>query len=263
MKFKEFLAEESYKTKIDKDKAKELIFGPSCSDFMSKSADKPIIRGMDSANSFYTLEGEKGGRKSRNTTNHYTVILDEFLPEEGYPRRSKSIICASWGNRFHAAGYGTKFAIIPLNGTKIGVCEGGDIFDSAVTLFGETRQIFRWNKIFSDYGISDASFGMLVSELSGLVESYHKAKVNGFKSAEDFEKNIGNAPAELADESAMANYIKKAYTKIPFQLETAKSMENVSPFSHELWIGQKVVAVEYGEYVKMMRDQGLSVAKWF
>lgn len=42
--------------------------------------NKPIWRGSKSGEAeSYILEGQKGSRRSANTSNHYTLILDEQL----------------------------------------------------------------------------------------------------------------------------------------------------------------------------------------
>jgi hypothetical protein len=70
-----------------------------------------------------------GTRYSENTSNHYTELFSEILPSwDDFPKRNHSVICSTDSDK--ASDYGETFIILPKNGTKIGVCLLGDIWDS-------------------------------------------------------------------------------------------------------------------------------------
>jgi len=60
-------------------------------------------------------------RVSRNTTNHYTLIIDNSPKWKRYPKRSKSIICTTRGKAFY---------VFPEDKSRIGVCPSYDFWPS-------------------------------------------------------------------------------------------------------------------------------------
>lgn len=77
----------------------------------------------------YVIPSKGMGRKSANTSNYYTVWIDNSPKWKGFPKRSKSLIC---GNRFGAAyGYSSqRFAILPEDNADIAICDESDFWDS-------------------------------------------------------------------------------------------------------------------------------------
>ena len=71
----------------------------NCSDIIKiyKQTGEYIYRGLSGGRSPYIhIDPTKSIRKSRNTSNFYTIMFDEILPSwKQYPLRSKSIICAT------------------------------------------------------------------------------------------------------------------------------------------------------------------------
>lgn len=60
-------------------------------------------------------------RVSRNTTNHYTLIIDNSPKWKRYPQRSKSIICSTRSGGFY---------VFPEDKSRIGVCPSYDFWPS-------------------------------------------------------------------------------------------------------------------------------------
>ena len=94
-------------------------------------------------------------RASENSTNHYTLILDNVPSRASMPKRSKSLICSTSNN--HASYYATRmgvrahcYALIPFNDAVIGVCNRIDIWDTPVTIWGEEHLIEEWNIKFEE-----------------------------------------------------------------------------------------------------------------
>lgn len=69
-------------------------------------------------------------RRSANTTNYFTSIVDGYLPEwKPYPNRSDSFICSTGDS--YASSFGTICKIIPADpNALLGVCPSPDIWDS-------------------------------------------------------------------------------------------------------------------------------------
>lgn len=226
-----------YKTDLAAEEAWDLL-NKHCKDAL-KDLNRPIVRGMTNMGTgFGIIHGEAGERRSRNTSNHYTVILDEVLPKE-FPKRSKSIICANWYGMTHADRYGTLHAIIPFDGVKIGVCPYMDMWDTEITLGGETGSIPGWNYWLKKVGVTE---NMSFNEMVKTMEAH-----NGGDSDYEWLKKIqGNVREELI----------KAYTK-PFKVATTanSNIYNADEDAREVWIGGKCVAINMKIYSKMMTDR--------
>lgn len=140
MRFKQFLSEgvsDSYK-KISEVKAIEL----AKTNFNEALAlDKPlIVRGMrqkDKRSIEYYSISNITGRKSANTSNEYTVLVDNLPAWKEYPKRSESLICTNLNNLGYTWDYGETFIILPENGANIGVCSSYDFWNG----FGRFTQL--------------------------------------------------------------------------------------------------------------------------
>jgi hypothetical protein len=103
-----------------------------CKDFSWD--DKPIYRGI------YSTGGIKLGdvmlfnpkaidRESANTKNYYTLLFDNSPYRNGFPKRSKSLICST--SYYTAEDFGERvYRVIPFDGAKIGVCNSDDFWAS-------------------------------------------------------------------------------------------------------------------------------------
>lgn len=87
-------------------------------------------------NDFFIIDAKKGKRSSKNTTNYYTVILDNIfdtVPSYKYfPKRSESIICTT--STKTASHYGTPYVILPFEETILGSVTEDDIWRKDVIL---------------------------------------------------------------------------------------------------------------------------------
>ena len=236
MKLKELLSED-YKTRIDDmDTAIEYI-KKHCSDALA-FIDTPIVRGMTFSGRYFSLQGDEGGRESANTSNHYTAILDTVLGDLGYPLRSKSIICANWAGKHHAAGYGDElYAILPYNGVKIGVCPGEDMWDTKVKL-GFSRDIEDINRDLRRLGVAGTwSFAAMVKFLEvSLKDLEDKKDIDELSLFGDLQ--VGKIEQQF----------REAYAK-PFKLATTADAGVINDGrEHELWIGGKCIAIQLKQY---------------
>ena len=72
------------------------------------------------------VEPSKHKRKSANTSNVYTMILDNHPDWKKYPKRSESIICT---NNL-AGAYGRAYVVFTKDRSNYGVCSSSDMWDS-------------------------------------------------------------------------------------------------------------------------------------
>jgi len=118
-----------------------------------------IYRGVasESSNNFLYINPKKHKpRRSKNTSNYYTLINDNSPAWKQYPKRSESIICTT--NFSYAGNYGSKtFVVFPYDGAKIGECPDDDYWGS-----------------FSNYGGNMSDFN---SELKSLFDQVN-IKIN-------------------------------------------------------------------------------------
>lgn len=233
----------THKTEINLDKAWELIQA-HCQDSLNH-LDTPIVRGMRAMTTGAgIIQGDAGSRKSANTSNQYTIILDEVLPKE-FPKRSASIICANWENRDHAGRYGKLYAIIPFDGVKIGVCPEFDMWDTIVTIVRTKRTIRQWNRELAAAGVIDSmSFDQMIDKIDRY--KTNPTLYNGEPIIWPWIKAIKDGPGEVK------KAIAKAYTK-PFKLTTTKEASYNDGNKHEVWIGGKCVAIELDVYQAMLK----------
>jgi len=102
-----------------------------------------IFRGTSFISPYGIVRPSEHTRKSRNTLNYYTLMIDNFKSWNSFPKRSKSIICST--NEDYASGFANEevYQVFAKKGGVYGVCSGGDIWRSF--------------KSFEPYGVDNAN----------------------------------------------------------------------------------------------------------
>jgi len=91
--------------------------------------DIKLYRGMPSNDEYQIGNAEfNTPRRSANTTNYSTLIVDNSPEWQPYPRRSKSYICTT--ELHYAKGYGSAYRVYPFDTANIGICTGSDFWYS-------------------------------------------------------------------------------------------------------------------------------------
>lgn len=168
------------------------------------------------------IEAQKGHRTSMNTTNHYTVILDELIKEKdiNYPLRSKSIITST--QRAYAMEYGDLFRVVPYNDVVLGVVPTHDIW--RVTMKGYTiKQI---NDFMSDVGIKATN----IKDISKQIENL---------SDDEFDKLHG-----LFERGNIEKSIRELYDLDTLDFEFVNSSKYKTNNHSEVWIGGKCLLID-------------------
>lgn len=122
-----------------------------------------IWRGVSNtpANWYLADSSNAPPRKSANTLNYYTLIIDNSPRWSKFPKRSQSFVCST--SKATAGAYGTAlFAVFPFNGTPIGICPRNDIWDSFMIM----RQKYGGRSWFAG-----ATASSINGEISFLIES--------------------------------------------------------------------------------------------
>jgi hypothetical protein len=131
--FKDFLAETAIvKWKADPVKVKKAIayLNANCRDGLKAISTGGILfRGFQGGmkDSYVIMDSSKAVRTSRDTNNLYQLMMEASEAFKGYPKRSNSFICTTEYN--DAMRYGSVYAMIPFDGTKIAVVDSNDIFN--------------------------------------------------------------------------------------------------------------------------------------
>jgi len=102
------------------DQFNKILNSSDFSDFNEN--DKPIYRSIQLDKGLYILNPTGKLRKSAwCVSNHYTLLINNLQSWSEYPKRIH--ICSSQVFRFNR----NVFRVIPINGTKIGICPSDDI----------------------------------------------------------------------------------------------------------------------------------------
>lgn len=242
MNFNTFIINESIKKDtINIDELHNILI-TKCSNFDIK---KPFWRGNSNRinNNIYIADGSITERKSANTSNHYTVIIDEALrlDDNTHPLRSKSIICANYYNKAHAEDYGKLYAVIPFNEAKIGVTASDDIWDTEIVINDFELMLPIFNRKLRDCNITDKSFNDIVT---GIKDAINKdTKDSDFIRLKQIFENI-NIKDELLNAFSP--------NTLGFKFGDGKSVSKLTN-AHELWIAGKCVFVEaniWSDFIK-------------
>ena len=128
-----------------------------------------IYRGVkgSAAYPYWIVDPHKFYRKSRNTNNFYTGLIDRLPSWRNWPKRSRSIICST--NPRNVSAYGHSMIVFPKNGSKIGICSEDDFWYSfpvvkkrlAMTVMSDFNYCF--HKTFIDI---DVKLGKLAETLN-------------------------------------------------------------------------------------------------
>ena len=161
LNFKQFLQEKSVDTEpkyqtIVVDKAIRLLNAHCKNALWMLHENRPIYRSdrkltqVLSDTGVVSLDTRLSTRKSQNTSNFYTLILDNTPSRKDFPKRSKSLIASTRRSRAEDFSDEIVHAIIPYDDTKIGFVNLDDMWDTRIDIFGVRRQINTINKFFEE-----------------------------------------------------------------------------------------------------------------
>lgn len=90
---------------------------------------------------YYLIDPKKSIRRSANTYNYYTLIIDNSKKWSKYPKRSKSIICRSIKVDPHYMYDPENYLVLPKNNSKIGECPADDFWFSFIELGNSMNEL--------------------------------------------------------------------------------------------------------------------------
>jgi hypothetical protein len=208
--------------------------------------ENPIWRGMTNHTApIVQIDPSTGIRQSQNTSNFYTNFMDHSPYMQGWPKRSRSLVCSSRkGIAYRYANMGGLYAIFPKNGVNIAVCPDYDMWRTRFNLpiFPVYSDLGEFSNLMDDLGFDDDSW-------SGIVR---------YANSPTFQKNIDRillpeyvgkvSGAKFIDMIQLALSPKKA----KFKLMDIKTYAASNVANNEVWIGGPVVALSKYVYTQFL-----------
>jgi hypothetical protein len=226
------------------------ILRDNCSQFLKHNKYGTLFRGS-SANRppISIINTTTGTRKSESIPNHYTLIMDNSPYYEGWPKRSKSLICTtnpevaeSFASQ-HPNKEGDVFVVIPTDNTQIAVVPDLDIWQVGVELPGmETLTMGRLPYLLGRLGLPDTSYEDMLAE----------AKTTEFLA--NLKRIYPDVPIRNHDFMGFLEYCL-APKKLEFVLENTRTMITDHYENNECWFsGECVVMLPelYDEVLKLL-----------
>lgn len=239
------------------------------------SVYKPTIyRGLKNADFKYGfVEPSQFTRRSSNTKNYYTFIVDNSEKWSKYPGRSKSLICST--SAMTADGFGDPYIIFFEHGSKLGVAPNLDFwhsFDKTISSIlgrrGSLKSLnqfydalfksFRINTRDSDVKLDDSNFKSFKESFE---ELERKAKENNFfKRLADQEftpRSYGMSIQDFSKEyiksgKSLYEFIESLYDPEVngFKLKTVKPDLGIE-WDKEVWSDGNALLLRYELYEEL------------
>lgn len=267
MQFKQFLLNEAKNIiiEIDKKTAVQTIKN-NCKDFLNlyKKSKNLLYRGSRSTNgSFSYGDSSKGTRKSKNTENYYTLIIDNSSDWKQYPKRSKSFICTTSKN--YAGDYGIPNLVFPKDGTSFGICPKGDIWNSFKTV---EYDLEKFNSYIGSIGHAfdvkilddtNENFKNSLLKLSKKINSKKFDSYNDYKNyfvahgddrnlQYDNYKNFNVSRKFYENSDNIYKFLSSLLKPTEFKLQTTSNFSVVGSGGKEVWFSGPAVFVNLEEY---------------
>lgn len=113
-------------------------------------ADRAMMK--STLNSGFSLaDSSLTTRQSENTSNFYTIILDNIPSRKDFPKRSKSFIGSRSITRAQNYGRSNVVIMIPYDGVKIGAVNKDDMWDTKINVHNSIRRIESYNWVWERF----------------------------------------------------------------------------------------------------------------
>lgn len=204
--------------------------------------DRPIYRGENhiavtvDKTGFALVDTLLSKRVSENTSNFYTLIFDNHPGRTRFPKRSQSLICST--DKSKADEYGKSLIVIPFDGTKIGIVNRTDMWDTPMTFLGNRRSLNNLNRIFSYLELDEFDW-------NSIVEFDKKLKAGDQGALEQLEavsQEFGFTTDEI--KTKFLESILDAYSAKRTGHTAATTATMSHKISSEVWVGGKVMLIQ-------------------
>ncbi len=218
--------------------------------------DKPFYRGISEykdldivkIKGFSLVNTELTTRRSQNTTNYYTVILDNNPLNKDFPKRSKSFVGTTsfdYALGYSSSGHHGVFVMVPTDSAKIGVVNRSDMWNTKIKLFGLDENIEEFNNYFVEL------FGYPLSEtitIDMFKDFDNKLKNGDENSISKFYQVFGEHFKKEDYHLRFLEEIFDAYSSKKTGHEwyyTSNFPTNILRRNAEVWISGKIVLISF------------------
>lgn len=260
MKFKNFLSEAPiipYRVQrlddhdvINTDKMMKIInekYSDAWNEFYN--SDNGIFRGHNIGNSLAAIaEPKTGVRKSQNTANYYTILLDNNPHLKDFPKRSESFIChtdPSRASEYENEGGGRETCLVlPKNGAKIAIANRYDIWDVRVPFISHNEVLGDLASILYDiveFDLKENTLEEFKKSISLNIDEIFKQLCSNTHIAK-----IKNMPGEK-DVDKLINFIFQKWDlkTLKFELITTKEMNRLENKNSEVWLDDECLLITW------------------
>jgi len=162
-----------------------------CSDAINyyKKSGMRIYRGdaLDGYPIAFVDPASGGARRSANTDNYYTLIIDNSDAWHDYPPRSRSLICSS--SKHTASEYGENlYMVVPVNGSKVAQCQANDFWgafdDQEYVIMGLGNLNLGLELLLQRFNSAkkfDRSYDQLIDAIESVDEVYETSGLEGLE----------------------------------------------------------------------------------
>lgn len=244
--FKEFLAETAVGAKpkykqLEVEKAIALLNKHAKNALWMLEDDSPLYRGDvyiakstgPLSTGFAIVDTSATKRRSTNTSNFYTAILDNHPKRKQFPKRSRSFICST--DQSYAANYAHQDpnVIIPFDGVPIGAVNREDMWDTRINLFGRKSRIDMFNDLFQDIVQRD--------DFESFLKADKEMKDPNSNASYEFKQAFGKDQYE----KAKSNFLKQILDAYSAEKtgHTFHTTSNLKGVKGEVWVGGKVMVI--------------------
>lgn len=249
--FTEFLAESeeqvSYKQKLDSSDPKKII-DMIKSNCFNMNIKKPYWRGMKSSGDCLLIDGSKGQRKSNDTTNYYTMLIDHFAKKD-QPLRTKSLICETNAGKNYAKRYadmhmGDLYAVYPYDNADIGFVGKQDIWDVEVNINGDKLRTVKWNDQFKAAGLDESSYDSFIASIKKI---FDKPEADRSQKETQIYMTFGRKFENVE------KHLENAYSadKLKFKIGSTATIDGSK--ESEVWISGNCIFVKYDFWKEHMK----------
>lgn len=210
-----------------------------CSEY-DKLLLNPIWRGTKNHNeAILKIDPGTGIRQSQNTTNYYTELMDHSPYFNGWPKRSRSLICTTDYHctvSYTGTGVaGATYALFPARGSRVAICPDDDIWETFihVPFFGGNISIVDLNFYLQKIGLSP----------------FFKSMVNEVKS-EQFARELKAECTEIGVAAPKPEDFLPLLFEAMSPVNAGFELMDLSDFAgsgirgRELWIGDPMILVK-------------------
>lgn len=184
-------------------------------------------------------------RPSQNTLNFYTLWVNNSPAWSEYPKRN--VICST--SERNASDYGLRtYAILPRNGSKIGVCSDFDMWESfdlggGMANADDANRFFKY--IFEDYYKKiPSTYKELVNMLQNIEvdEKYIHGHLDQIMSRHGLNKST---LIPVVEEKGMFGLFTRMFSTKGFQISSVDDLSKYSGEAREVWFDNDFIAIDH------------------